>query len=150
MIPPFDPATGTLPPGIHRASWEEVAGRFGATAWRRRLLAGLLLALRQLGQAGCRRVYLDGSFVTDKQEPGDFDGCWDPAGVDLPRLGLIAPLLFDLEPGRARQKRAYGGELFPTTVTAAIPGGAILDLFQRDKDTGLPKGIILLDPGELP
>jgi hypothetical protein len=31
VIPAFDPATGALPPGDHRATLEEIGGRFGFT-----------------------------------------------------------------------------------------------------------------------
>lgn len=80
MIPEFDPATGSLPAGEHSAAWQEMLDRFGHTPWRRKLLQGLLDALRLLKAAGCQRVYVDGSFVTAKQEPGGFDACWDAAG----------------------------------------------------------------------
>jgi hypothetical protein len=43
-------------------------------------------ALNDLRDAGCKRVYLNGSFVTSKDEPGDFDACWDPTGVDFERI----------------------------------------------------------------
>jgi len=47
------------------------------------LIVTLRLVLGALTKAGCRRVYLDGSFVTSKPEPGDYDACWDIAGVDV-------------------------------------------------------------------
>ena len=75
MIPLFR-RNGTLPPGVHWATWEEVVERFGGNAHRQSLLAGLKQALENLKQAGCRDFYLDGSFVTDKLEPEDFDGCF--------------------------------------------------------------------------
>lgn len=74
MMPPFD-ATGNLPPGIHEATWEEFVARYGATSRRLTLLAGLKAALDALRTAGCQRAYIDGSFVTNKAIPGDFDGC---------------------------------------------------------------------------
>jgi len=151
MIPPFDPATGDLPPGLHQASWEEIIERFGVNEWRRKLLDGLALALQQLRQAGCRRVYLDGSFVSHKEQPDDFDACWDPDGVDLPSLGLIAPLLFDLESQRRRQKAVYFGEIFPSTMpahVAGLPVETVLGLFQTDKVTNRPKGIVMLELGD--
>ncbi|MGH9768573.1 MAG: DUF6932 family protein, partial [Blastocatellia bacterium] len=55
---------GLPPPGIHWATWEEFASRFGSTAHREKLLAGLKAAMENLQQAGCREVYIDGSFVT--------------------------------------------------------------------------------------
>ena len=32
-------------------------------------------AMVNLRDAGCKTVYVDGSFVTDKERPGDFDAC---------------------------------------------------------------------------
>ena len=104
MIPPFDPATGNLPPGIHEATWEEVVDRYGTTPYRRQLLGGFRDALAVLRDVGCRRVYLDGSFITTKEVPGDFDACWETTGVNLSQLGLTAPEFFDLRRGRRQQK----------------------------------------------
>lgn len=79
-------------------------------------------------------LYLDGSFVTSKQIPADFDACWDSAGVDP---GLLDPVLLDFSGGRAAQKVKYRGELLPSSV--------FLDFFQIDKQSGRSKGIIVLD-----
>jgi hypothetical protein len=147
VIPPFDPATGNLPPGLHEATWEEFVARYGTTAHRLLLLAGLKAALDALRVAGCRRVYVDGSFVTAKEEPGDFDGCWEVEGVDLARLD---PVLMTFTERRAAQKRKYRGELFPADAAAAFAGTSFLRFFQRDKDTGEGKGIIALDVERLP
>ncbi|HMN83459.1 MAG TPA: hypothetical protein PKA20_26490 [Burkholderiaceae bacterium] len=57
MIPGFDAATGNLPAGEHSATWLEMLDRYGYTLWRRRLLDGLLDALRLLRAAGCARAY---------------------------------------------------------------------------------------------
>ncbi len=149
MIPPFDPATGNLPSGVHEATWGEVVARYGYTPHRLALLAGLKSALDALRAAGCRRAYLNGSFVSGKEAPGDFDACWEIDGVDLPRLALLAPALFDLRRGRRAQKAAYGGELIPVDRSEPF-GTSIRDIFQRDKATGAPRGIVALDLGELP
>src|SRR5215210_5775645 len=101
MLPALDPTTGNLPPGIHEATWGEIATAFGTTARRRQLLAGLRSALLSLRQAGCRRAYVDGSFVTAKPEPDDFDGCWEAAGVDP---GQLDPVLLDFTNVRQAQK----------------------------------------------
>jgi hypothetical protein len=66
MISVFD-AHGNLPPGIHLATWDELFARFGNTPHRQRLLAGLGAALLSLKDSGCRRAYIDGSFVTAKE-----------------------------------------------------------------------------------
>jgi hypothetical protein len=73
MIPPFDDR-GSLPPGIHKADWNELETRFNGSLRRVELLEGLREALVALRDAGCCAAYVDGSFVTAKEEPGDFDG----------------------------------------------------------------------------
>jgi hypothetical protein len=72
-LPPFETTTGRLPPGEHTVTWEEVVDRFGWNRRRRQLLDGLAEALALLADAGCTRVWINGSFVTAKEEPGDFD-----------------------------------------------------------------------------
>jgi hypothetical protein len=145
-IPPFEEG-GNLPPGIHDATWEEIVDRFGNTARREELLAGLQEALVTLRDAGCRRAYLDGSFVTAKEEPGDFDACWEVAGVDAGRLD---PVLLTFADARRAQKERFGGELFPAEAAAEPHGTRFLEYFQRDKITGEPKGIVALDLETLP
>lgn len=145
-IPPFEEG-GNLPPGVHEATWEEIVARFGSTASRRELLAGLEEALGTLRSAGCRRAYLDGSFVTAKDEPADFDACWEVAGVDP---DLLDPVLLTFGNARAAQKERFRGELFPAEAAAEPHGTRFLDYFQRDKLTGEPKGIVALNPEELP
>jgi len=146
VIPALD-ADCSLPPGIHHASWDEVVTRYATNERRRELLDGLLDALRSLSDAGCRTAYLDGSFVTAKELPGDFDACWEVTGVDASRLDRE---LLDFSNRRAAQKARYGGELFPAETAAEPAGTTFLDYFQRDRDTGQPKGIITIDLGALP
>lgn len=140
MIPALTPS-GLLPPGVHRATWTEIEERFATTEWRKTLSEGVRQAAENLKEAGCRTLYMDGSFVTSKNHPGDFDGCWDPDGVDAAKLD---PALLDFTNRRAAQKRKYHGELFISSLPA--DGGlTFLDFFQRDKATGNPKGIIAID-----
>ena len=81
MIPPFD-ERGYLPQGIYEPTWDEFWERFGTNNYRKQLLTGLRLALGNLKLAGCRRVYIGGSFITDKERPNDYDGCFDIFGID--------------------------------------------------------------------
>ena len=113
MLPPFDTATGRLPDGEHEADWQELVERFGWNSRRRQLLDGLAEAIALLAAAGCHRIWLNGSFVTAKEEPADFDACWDLDDVDL---DVLDPVLLDLSGGRAAQKARFGGELFPNVV----------------------------------
>jgi hypothetical protein len=142
MIPEFD-INGNLPPGIHQVTWEEFTKRFGRTQHRCKLLSGLKRALDSLKAAGCQTVYVDGSFVTEKKVPGDFDACWDINGVNP---DLLDPVLLTFANRRAAQKAKYSGELFPMQATAEnITGRTFLEFFQIDKKTGEQKGIIQLD-----
>lgn len=142
MLPAFDLDSGRLPEGVHPATWDEVVERFGWTARRRRLLDGLADAIDALAAAGCTRIWLNGSFVTAKDDPADFDGCWEPAGVDMDALD---PVLLDLSAGRQAQKARFGGELFPNVVEAGS-GLAFAEFFQNERDTGR-KGIVLIEIG---
>jgi len=146
LFPEFD-ERGSLPPGIHDATWTEIVTRYATSTHRRDLLDGLLDALRSLKTAGCRVAYLDGSFVTAKEHPRDFDACWHPTGVVLDRLD---PELQDFGDDRAAQKARYGGELFPADWPAQADGTTFRDLFQRDHITGRPKGIGAIDLEGLP
>ena len=143
MIPPFT-ADGNLPPGIHAATLDEVEARFAWNRRRVRLTAGLRAAARALTSAGCKRLYVDGSFVTTKEFPEDFDGCWEVAGVDLAKLD---PILKIFAARRLAQKMKYRGELFPNTpsVPADAAGTLYLEFFQADKSTGKAKGIVAID-----
>ena len=116
MLPPIDHETGRLPGGEHPAEWQELMERFGWNPRRRQLLA--------------------------KEEPADFDACWDTEGVDLDTLD---PVLLDLSRGRAAQKARFGGELFPN-VTEVQSGLVFLEFFQNERDTGR-KGIVVLSIG---
>ncbi|BAT56601.1 hypothetical protein NOS3756_56130 (plasmid) [Nostoc sp. NIES-3756] len=144
MIPEFNP-DGNLPPGVHWATWQEFMERFGITPRRQELLKGLKSAIDSLLKAGCQTIYIDGSFVTKKESPNDFDGCWDIKGVDVE---LLDPILLDLSSKREKQKAKYRGELFPTSFIADAEGKTYLDFFQIDRN-GNPKGIVAIDLGGL-
>jgi hypothetical protein len=40
------------------------------------------MAMLSLQAAGCRLIYINGSFTTSKSDPVDFDGCYDKETVD--------------------------------------------------------------------
>lgn len=145
MLPPADPATGYLPSGVHSADWSELAARFATNGHRSRLIDGLLAALQNLAGAGCRSVLLDGSFVTLKDLPNDYDGAWDITGVNP---DLLDPVLLDFSNSRAAMKSKYQGELFPASAVAA-PGVLYRDFFMKDRN-GVPKGVVTIDLGRLP
>lgn len=140
----IDSSTGYLPPGVHPASWTDVVTLCGGNIHREVLLAGLREALLNLRSAGCREVLLDGSFVSSKDLPNDYDGAWEPAGVDPT---LIDKVLLTFNDGRKAMKAKYMGELFPASSQAAA-GVLYRDFFQKDRN-GTAKGVLLIDLGSV-
>ena len=83
MIPDGDDH-GYLPAGIHAASLDEIAARFGRESELRQAQMESLRWLVDLSRrAGVRRIVVNGSFVTDKLEPNDVD-CVLLIGADFP------------------------------------------------------------------
>ena len=83
-IPPLS-ADGRLPPGVHRATPEEVVSRFCAGSERRLGLRDPFLTLVEVArEAKASEQIIDGSFVTSKERPGDIDAILVlPRGFDI-------------------------------------------------------------------
>ena len=97
--------------------------------------------LLALGDAGCPRVWIDGSFVTAKPHPADYDICWELEGVEYER---VPKTLFIMEEGRAAQKAWSGGEWIG--IRENSPSGRVwLGNFQIDFRTGRAKGFVVLE-----
>ena len=86
-IPPFNP-DGLLPPGDYPVTLGELEASYLVTgagvqsaqwdsAWRRRLVKSLGILVDQLWRVGIDDVYIDGSFVEEKDHPNDIDGYFD-------------------------------------------------------------------------
>ena len=143
MIPSLVRINGSpwtvLPPGVHQASLQDVEESFATNSWRRELFDGLVEASLLLKSAGCSLIYLDGSYVSAKPKPGDYDACWDHEGVDPYKLD---PVFLIFNDGRAAQKAAFKGEFFPAAMTNTETGPTFIDFFQVDRFTGTKKGIL--------
>ena len=72
MLPEFN-NHGFLPEGVHSATLDEFQQRFGFNRWRQQLLQNLDELINVASRAGAVRIIIDGSFVTDKETPGDID-----------------------------------------------------------------------------
>jgi hypothetical protein len=84
MLPDFD-EFGNLPPGIHRATIEEVVQRFGVGSPERDVEGRELLQLTGwVRRAGVLRLIVNGSFVTATIAPNDVDLVILP-GPEYPR-----------------------------------------------------------------
>jgi hypothetical protein len=152
MIPELVAVPGAaypvLPSGVHFATLAEIEMRFAINERRRWLFEGVLAVAKALREASCAAMYLDGSFVSGKPNPEDFDGCWDPTGVDGSRLDKI---FLDWSNKCAAQKRRFRGEMFISSQLNGLDG-TFFDFFQTEKSTGYSKGIIgirLYDAAEL-
>ena len=145
MIPAFDNDTGYLPTGEHPADWDEVWERFGWNDHRRRLLRGLLRLASALRDGRCRRFILDGSFITTKEFPSDFDACCDYEGMspmDLVDLRLMS--------SKEVMKAEYLGEVYPLgELVQSDLRYTFRQFFQRDHDD-VPKGVIALNLASVP
>ena len=85
-LPPFT-TDGLLPPGEYLLALDElqesplVLGPGDArlypgwdARWRATLVANLAILVRQLWAVGILEIFIDGSFVEDKDHPNDIDG----------------------------------------------------------------------------
>ncbi len=139
MIPTHE-EDGRLPKGIHSATWAEVVARFGGSTRRQMLLTGLHTVLSHLANAGCRTVFLGGSFVRTKAQPGDVDVVWDIAGVDP---DLVHPMFLG-PAGRDVTVTLFGCECFPSHLIEASSGLPFAVFFQKTRD-GHIVGIVEID-----
>lgn len=131
-----------LEEGIHTLSIKEFSDIFVFNPHRRKQFDGLLDAIKSLKQAGCTNLFIDGSYVTQKPLPGDYDACWDVNNVDLDKLDSV---FLSFENGRKAQKDKYEGEFFPAQGFADHAQTVqYIHFFQREKHSGTQKGIVLL------
>ena len=83
---------------------------------------------------------LNGSFVTTKFLPGDYNAIWDLDTVDV---SLIDPVLLNFSKERSAMKNKYLGDLFPSQ-TNGIPAGVVVEFFQTDRNE-VEKGLVRID-----
>jgi hypothetical protein len=142
MIPPFDPKTGCLPPGVHGATWGEIVERFGVGERRSVISHGLETALQIFHSAGAEHAHLGGSFVTAKREPGDFDGCFDDGETfDWKRFHSLSSHLSERLPGHLTPE---------SNPDPTGDGPPCLDFLQADPRIGVKKGVVYLNLDTLP
>jgi hypothetical protein len=104
ILPNFD-RNGLLPKGDYELSIPQiresilVSGPIGAckrsswdSDWRLRLVTNLELIVNQLQHAGVTNIYINGSFVENKDHPNDIDGYFECARQHLVSGELEAKL----------------------------------------------------------
>jgi len=95
---------------------------------------------------GCRSIYVDGSFVTDKVRPNDYDACWDIHGVKIEKLDTA--LLDFSDAGKVAMEVKYGGDIRPDAFSPTEIDASYLEFFQIDRN-GERKGIVRLVLAEI-
>jgi hypothetical protein len=141
MLPDFD-QNGNLPPGEHACTWTAFTQHFAWNTHRAIMIGGLRAALTSLHTCGCQTAWIDGSFTTDKDKPGDIDVCYDI--TDFAKLKLLEPTLLDFTNARASMKQKFSCECFPAHLPAEPGGLTFLEFFQVSKNQHA-KGIVKLD-----
>ena len=140
MLPEFD-EFGLLPPGVHRTTREEFEQRFVRFARsdrRFQVYNGLRRLLEDAAKSEfVKRVIVAGSFVTEKDEPNDFDCLLllDGAAVDRE----LRPLDYNLVSRRAARAR-YGGDVVAVVERTAAEL-QLFDFFQTTRD-GRRMGVV--------
>lgn len=134
-----------LPEGHHAAEWEEIVTVFGGEPGSKRaqVLTNLLEwrdSVRAKGLAGL--LILDGSFISAKLEPGDFDT------IFVMEEGMESILAQDVEAALLVNyvycKQRGWGDIFMFSESAVrrFPLMCRLDGFDHDKVTKEPKGVV--------
>ncbi len=143
-LPEFRP-NDWLPEGHHPTTWDEIAARFGGPPGSRRaaVLSGLLEwrdAVRAKGMGG--RLILDGSFISKKAAPGDFDlfFLYDGDTEVLLKTDAEARALTDYQSCRAA---GFQGDVFalPLSLREISPLLGGTDMFDSGRQ-GIPKGVV--------
>ena len=142
---------GELPGGVHIATIEEVEKSFGSSSSRRQILiSGLKMAIDNFKKANIKRIYIDGSFTTDKEEPNDIDGCWVSQGIrkeDLQNLDKDFWNFNNTKEFRSCRKRIlkkYYLDFFIAEYIEKDSGDPFPKFFQTNKD-GIVKGVVRVD-----
>lgn len=143
MLPSFNNA-GVLPPGVWPCELAELAQRFAVFRCTDRQLQ-LYDQMNELLYDTLRtgvvtEVIVDGSFVTDKDEPNDIDLVLGLLpGFDLEAAPFWIVNVLDIN----SLKRRYG---FDVKIAVVGSGKYLfwLDFFQQVRDTGERKGVVRL------
>ena len=136
MIPNLN-EYGLLPEGIHKATIEEIEHKFGSgSAKRKELFIGFqeLIQLLYKHKRSIKSFLLDGSFVTDKESPGDYDCI------------LIVKKDFDFNSPEAKiikyAKNLFYAHNFTCMEEDLDLYHGLINLFGHEKYTGRPQGLV--------
>jgi hypothetical protein len=121
--------------------WDDFHAFFSFSPRRKKLLERLKTVIDILQNVGCSAIYIDGSFVTNKVEPNDWDACYMCSLDNRKKLEQKFPLY-----NRKLQKLLYSGDLFYAYDFADEKDTAYLGYFQKIKGRNpKKKGIIKIN-----
>jgi len=134
-----------LPPGEHPTTLVEISATYGMSSPQRiRLMGSLLKVADTMKNAKVKRIWIDGSFVTDKKGPNDIDGCWSASGVLQTAFDAHMDPLFADPNARTLVKNRYDLDFYIAEITEAKSGLRFPEFFQTDRN-GNKKGILVVD-----
>lgn len=137
---------GLLPEGIHDCAIDDVSDRFGFNEYRLGLIAGLEGAMQWLEtMPPIESLIIDGSFVTNKERPGDIDA-----------VAMISNLternqrqwVRAWQPQREMIKQTHCVDLYPTVLDQGNNFSAYFqyirpeEALERGAPLGMLKGIL--------
>ena len=139
-LPGFN-ADGDLPPGVYRATLEEVLARFGQGSMQRCAVGDRLNRLYQLAASTGQlaRFIVFGSFVTNKYEPNDVDVIMlMEEDFDLASITGEAALVFQHFEADAH----FGASVAWTRRSGAFGGEQTMIEFWQTRREGGQRGIV--------
>jgi hypothetical protein len=139
-LPAFN-EEGDLPPGVHRATLQDVLERFGQGSVQRRAVAARLSRLYQLAVSTghLARFVVFGSFVTAKADPNDVDVILlMEESFDLTAVTSEAALLFQHMEAEAH----FGASVFWTKRSGALGGEQAMIEYWQVRREGGQRGIV--------
>lgn len=144
MIPDFN-ENGELPEGIHLVNLGEIKERFCFNERRNYLFINLLKVINEIKSVDGKVIYIDGSFISNKENPSDIDICWGEKEqlkeeFMLDALSKSPKLMFHgFQSLNIDCFHAY------TKVLDSKSNLYYLDFFQKSKNTDFKKGILQIN-----
>lgn len=186
MALPTNFTDGVLAPGTYEATFADIRSSIlvvgdGSSftwdsVWRNTLVDNAEVLVKQLWQVGVDDIFLDGSFVEDKDHPNDIDGYFDPFlstmdSADMTKFQKIVSDLNNLDPHKIwnwdprsrKSSRGYAKKQLPMWISYRVElyphldqGTGITDLFgnnlkfpsafRQTRHNFSPKGIVKVIP----
>lgn len=130
-----------LPAGDHPATWDDVIERFCGGERRQGFCNRLRAFLDRARRCGFVRVYLFGSFISAKDDPGDVDLLWVYGeNVDLDALPRACRDLLDYGLNKERE----GWDMWCCSNNEFVIND-LMEVWRKDRPPeNKPRGVIIL------